>query len=71
MEVSMEIGKIPNNILKEIILDKIKGNRKEVIIRPSIGEDCCAVDFGEYTCVMSSDPITGTANEIGRLAVHI
>ncbi len=67
----MEIGKVPNDVLKEIILDKIKYNRPEVLIRPKIGEDCCAIDFGEHVCVMSSDPITGAVNEIGRLAVHI
>ncbi|NSW92236.1 MAG: AIR synthase [Firmicutes bacterium] len=67
----MEIGKVPNSILKEIVLGKIKHKRKEVILRPRIGEDCCAVDFGDYVCVLSSDPITGAVNEIGRLAVHV
>lgn len=67
----MEIGKIPNSVLKEIILDKIKGTRKEILVRPKVGEDCCAVDFGENVCVLSSDPITGAVNEVGRLAVHI
>jgi hydrogenase expression/formation protein HypE len=67
----MQIGKIPNDILKQIVLDKIKKSRMEVLIGPSIGEDCCALDFGEFACIMSSDPITGTASEIGRLAVHI
>lgn len=67
----MKIGKVPNNTLKKIILDKIKNNREEILIRPKIGEDCSAIDFGEYACVLSSDPITGAANEIGNLAVHI
>ncbi|MCX7922922.1 MAG: AIR synthase family protein [Clostridia bacterium] len=67
----MEIGKVPNSILKEIILNKIKNNREDILIRPKIGEDCCAVDFGDYVCVLSTDPITGAVNEIGRLAVHI
>ncbi len=67
----MEVGKIPNDILKKIILDKIRINRKEVLLRPKIGEDCAALDFGEYTCVMSSDPITGASHEVGRLAVHV
>ena len=67
----MEIGKIPNNVLKEIVLDKIKGKREEIIVRPKVGEDCCAVDFGDNVCVLSSDPITGAENEVGRLAVHI
>jgi len=68
---NMKVGKIPNSVLKEIVLDKIKGNRKEVLIRPKVGEDCCAVDFENKVCVLSSDPITGAENEIGRLAVHI
>ncbi len=67
----MKIGKVPNSTLERIILNKLKQNRNEVIVRPGIGMDCTAVDFGEYVCVMSSDPITGTAKEIGRLAVHI
>lgn len=67
----MEIGKIPNSVLKEIVLDKIKGKRKEILLRPKVGEDCCAVDFGDNVCVLSSDPITGAENEVGRLAVHI
>lgn len=67
----MEIGKVPNNVLKEIVLGKIKNNRQEILVRPKIGEDCCAIDFGKDVCVLSSDPITGAVNDIGRLAVHI
>lgn len=67
----MEVGKVPNHILKDVILNKIKNNRKEVLVRPKIGEDCCAVDFGKYACVLSTDPITGSVNDVGRLAVHI
>lgn len=67
----MEIGKVPNNILKKIVIDKIKHTRSEIILRPRVGEDCTAVDFGDYACVLSSDPITGAVNEIGRLAVHV
>lgn len=67
----MVTGKVPNSILEKIVLNKIQKNRSEVILRPGIGEDCSAVEFGDYACVLSSDPITGTAKEIGRLAVHI
>lgn len=67
----MDIGKVPNDILKEIILNKIKHRREEVLLRPKIGEDCCAVDIGSHVCVLSTDPITGAVNEVGRLAVHV
>ncbi len=67
----MEIGKIPNSILKEIVLGKLNNNRKEILLRPGIGEDCCAVDFGEYACVLTTDPITGAVNQVGKIAVNI
>ncbi|HEX2945789.1 MAG TPA: AIR synthase family protein [Clostridia bacterium] len=67
----MKTGKLPNDVLEKIVLGKIRNIRSEVLVRPGVGMDCSAVDFGEYTCVLSSDPITGTAKEIGRLAVHI
>lgn len=67
----MKIGKLPNDLLKSIILDKIENSRSEVLIGPKIGEDCSALDFGKDTCVLSTDPITGAVHEIGRLAVHV
>lgn len=69
--MKLEVGKVPNDILKEIVLNKIKHSRDEIILRPQVGEDCCGVDFGEYVCVLSSDPITGAVNEIGSLAVNV
>lgn len=67
----MEIGKLPNEILNSLILNKLKKNRKEVIVRPSIGEDCGMVDFGGEICVISTDPITGTESQIGTIAVNV
>jgi hydrogenase expression/formation protein HypE len=67
----MKVGKVSNDVLNRIVLGKIKNLRQEVLLRPRIGEDCCAVDFGNDACVLTSDPITGAVNQIGRLAVHI
>ncbi len=67
----MEIGKLPNKLLKEIILDKIKNRREEVILSSGIGEDCGALNLGDSICVVSSDPITGAENNIGTLAINI
>lgn len=67
----MEIGKVPTEVLKEVIFSNIKHRRSEVLVRPNIGEDCAVVDFGDYVCVMSTDPITGAVKDIGSLAVHI
>lgn len=71
----MEIGKVPFSVLEKIVFEPIKqqkNKRPEILIRPEIGEDCSAIRFGaEEICVVSSDPITGAAADIGYLAVHV
>ncbi|HHY91046.1 MAG TPA: AIR synthase, partial [Clostridiales bacterium] len=67
----MKVGKLDSGLLREIVFKNITYRRDEVLIRPEIGEDCAVVDFGEYACVLSTDPITGAVNEVGRLAVNI
>lgn len=67
----LKIGKLDSQLLEEIVFDKITFRRPEVLTRPGIGEDCAVVDFGEYECVMSTDPITAAIHDIGRLAIHI
>lgn len=67
----MKVGKLDSELLEKIVFRHMKLHRDEVMVRPGIGEDCAVVDFGEYALVMSTDPITGAANEVGKLAVHI
>jgi hydrogenase expression/formation protein HypE len=67
----MKSGKLPSNVLEKRILSSFRFKREEVLVRSKVGEDCSVLDFGEYACVVSTDPITGASNEIGRLAVHI
>ena len=67
----MESGKVPNEILNKIVLGKIKNFRNDIILHPGIGEDCAAIDFEKYACVLSTDPITAATSDIGQLAVNI
>lgn len=67
----MKEGKIPPELLKSLIFNNIKVKNKDVILRPEIGEDCAAIDFGSYACVLSTDPITGAVKGAGALAIHI
>lgn len=69
--MKLELGKVPNDLLKEIVLDKLKHVRDEIVLKPGIGEDCAAIDFSGKLCVISSDPITGATKDLGRLAVHV
>ena len=67
----LKVGKLDSELLKKIVFDKITFRRDEVITRPGIGEDCAVIDYGDYECVLSTDPITASIEDIGRLAVHI
>ncbi len=67
----MKVGKLDNGTLERLIINKIKCRRPEVKKSAAVGEDCAVIDFGEYNCVLSTDPITGAVNDIGRLAVNV
>lgn len=67
----MRIGKLTNEQLQELVIDKLKVGRKEVVLGAGIGEDCAVLDFADNLCVISTDPITGASEDAGSLAVHI
>ena len=67
----LKAGKLDSDLLKKLVFDKITYRREAVKVRAGIGEDCAVMDFGDYECVMSTDPITAAVSDIGRLSVHI
>lgn len=68
----MKIGKVPENVLKRSILKQIKTKRPEVLVGAGVGEDCAAIALEEdEVIVLSTDPITGTTQDIGKWAVTI
>lgn len=68
----MKIGKVPENVLKRSIFKQIHTKREEVILGAGVGEDCAAVKLAsDEVLVLSTDPITGTAQDIGLLAIQI
>ncbi|HKL75436.1 MAG TPA: AIR synthase family protein [Halanaerobiales bacterium] len=67
----MKAGKIGVKKLSNTILNQITHHRKDVLLGAQIGEDSAVVDFGENSLVISSDPITGAAQNAGYLAVNV
>lgn len=68
----MKIGKIPENVLKRSVLKQLHTKRQEVVLGAGVGEDCAAVKLGaDEMFVLSTDPITGTVEDIGKLAIQI
>jgi hydrogenase maturation factor len=64
-------GKIPIDILKEVVFKNLGAERKEVVVGPSAGIDGAVLDVGDKSLVVSMDPITGAVERIGWLAVNV
>jgi len=64
-------GKIPIDILKEVVFKNLGAERKEVTVGPAAGIDGAVLDLGDKSLVVSMDPITGAVERIGWLAVNV
>jgi Hydrogenase maturation factor len=66
------VGKLPPDLLRELVLSRTGARDPAVLVGPGIGEDAAVVDMGGgRVLVAHADPITGAVEYIGRLAVHV
>ncbi len=66
----MRPGKVPPELLQRLVYPYL-GRHPDVLVHASWGQDCAVLDFGEWVCVVTTDPITGAVRHLGRLAVHV
>lgn len=64
-------GKIPIDILKEVVFKNLGTPRNEVILGPTAGLDGAILDIGNKNAIISMDPITGAVEHIGWEAINI
>ncbi len=64
-------GKVPPEILQSIVFSKLGRSDADVILGPEIGEDAAVVKIGDQVVVAATDPITGSVEDVGWLAVHV
>jgi hydrogenase expression/formation protein HypE len=69
--MKLPAGKIPINILKDVVFKNLGAQRSEVILGPSAGVDGAVLDFGNKNAIVSMDPITGAVERIGWEAINI
>jgi len=64
-------GKIPIDILKEVVFKNLGATRKEVALGPAPGVDGAVIEVCGKSLIVSMDPITGAVERIGYLAVNV
>src|SRR4030042_506626 len=64
-------GKIPIDILKDIVFKNLGATRSEVILGPAAGVDGAILDMGNKNAIVSMDPITGAVERIGWEAINV
>ena len=64
-------GKIPIDILKEVVFKNLGAERSEVVLGPAAGVDGAVLDVGNKNAIVSMDPITGAVERIGWEAINI
>lgn len=67
----LNIGKVPNEILKDYVFPRLGAGDPSVLLGPNIGEDAAIIKIGGDLVAFKSDPITGSIEELGFLAIHV
>lgn len=70
-DAPLRVGKLPPDLLAEL-LEQANVSDPSVILGPRMGEDAALIDNGgENHLVVSSDPVTFAAEQLGWYAVHV
>ncbi len=64
-------GKVPPDVLERVVFSKLGIRDPDIILGPGIGQDASVLRVGDRVIIASTDPITGSIEDIGWLAVHI
>ncbi len=67
----MNTGKLTNEQLKSLVLDKLPILSPSTLVGAGIGADCAWLNLGDKLLVTSSDPITAGGMQSGTLAIHV
>ena len=66
---SFKTGKIPSDVLRRLVFNRLGVPTDRVLSGPGVGEDAAVIDMGDRVLVAKGDPITGAEGNIGWLPV--
>ncbi|TFG12460.1 hydrogenase [Candidatus Thorarchaeota archaeon] len=64
-------GKVPPEILEKHVFTHLGKQHPDLILGPAMGQDASLIRIGDRITVAATDPITGSIEDIGWLAVHV
>ncbi|MEM3550870.1 MAG: AIR synthase family protein [Candidatus Bathyarchaeia archaeon] len=67
----LPLGKVPVEVLKEVVFKNLGFKREEVVLGPSAGFDGAVINVDDKSLITSMDPITGAVERVGWLAVNV
>ena len=69
----MKIGKLPEPVLIRSVLKQVKHRREEVLVGPSVGQDCAALQVGPEEVLVFEDALYAirTAAKAGFVTVGV
>ncbi len=67
----MQPGKVPPDILSNIIFKHLGHSDPDVILGPGLGQDASVLKVGQKVIIAATDPITGSIEDLGWLVVHV
>ena len=65
------VGKVPPDVLNELVYRHLGVRRADVLVHAAFGEDCAVVDFGADLAAVTTDPITGAGQDLGWYALLV
>jgi hydrogenase expression/formation protein HypE len=68
---SLLSGKVPPDVLASRVFKHLVRGHADLILGPAIGQDASLIRIGDRIVVASTDPITGSVEDIGWLSVHV
>ena len=71
MSRTLPTGKIPPDVLSDIVFKYLGVENPRILVGPTIGEDAAVIQMDDRVVVAATDPITGAVENIGWFAVHI
>ncbi len=67
----MHPGKVPPDVLNKFVFPFLGIHDPDVILGPALGQDASVIRIGDRCIIASTDPVTGSVEDIGWIAVNV